>query len=177
MTRLVAHGLSECATETFFFFATVCSIRPNQQQQTSVLSPHLRQPCCVPSMTIVFLFGGVAFYKAGCGSAFLSATEKVRTQAAQLTLVGYSSSSAQCLFFNAVIGVVAKPNLFEKHVVQPKRVIVAWTLFFGKLLLESVSWLGNPLLWTRPLRPLLQICTSHSSVRVLSFVFRMLSTR
>ena len=81
----------------FFFFATVCSLRPNQQQQTSVLSPNSPQPCCVSSMTIVFPSGGGAFHEAGCGSAFLSATENVRTQAAQLTSVAYSSSSAQCL--------------------------------------------------------------------------------
>ena len=98
MTRLVAHGLSECAeTFFFFFFATVCSLRPNQQQQTSVLSPNSPQPCCVSAMTIVFPFGGVVFHEAGCGSAFLSATENVRTQAAQLTSGAYSSSSAQCL--------------------------------------------------------------------------------
>ena len=48
-------------------------------------------------MTVVFPFDGVAFHEAGCGSAFLSATETVRTQAAQLTSVAYSSSSAQCL--------------------------------------------------------------------------------
>ena len=47
--------------------------------------------------TIVFPYGGVAFHEAGCGSAFLYATESVRTQAAQLTSVAYSSSSAQCL--------------------------------------------------------------------------------
>ena len=40
-------------------------------------------------MTVVFPFGGVAVHEAGCGSAFLSATENVRTQAAQLTLVPY----------------------------------------------------------------------------------------
>ena len=98
ITRFAAHGLSECATETCFcFFAIVRSIRPNQQQQKSVLSPHSRQPCCVSSMTTVFPFGGVAFHEAGCGPAFLSATEDVRTQVAQLTLVAYSSSFAQCL--------------------------------------------------------------------------------
>ena len=32
-------------------------------------------------MTIVLPFGGVAFHEAGCGSAFLAATEIVRTQA------------------------------------------------------------------------------------------------
>ena len=92
MTRLVAHGLSECA-ETFFFSLRLCVLyAPNQQQQTSVLSPNLSQPCCVSSMTIVFPFGGVVFHEAGCGSAFLSATENVRTQAAQLISVAYSSS-------------------------------------------------------------------------------------
>ena len=44
------------------------------------------------SMMIVFPFGGVAFYEAGCGSASLSATETLRTQAAQLTVVAYSMS-------------------------------------------------------------------------------------
>ena len=71
-------------------------LRPNQQQQTSVLSPNSPQPC-VSSMTIVFPFGGVAFHEAGCGSAFLSATKNVRTQAAQLISVAYSSLSAPCL--------------------------------------------------------------------------------
>ena len=88
ITRFAAHGLSECATENVvFFFAIVRSLRPNQQQQTSVLSPNSPQPCCVSSMMIVFRFGGVFFHEAGCGSAFLSATDDVRTQAAKLTLV------------------------------------------------------------------------------------------
>ena len=62
----------------------------------------------------MFPFDGVAFHEAGCGSAFLSATETVRTQAAQLTSVAYSSSSAPCLLYNAVIGVGAELNFFEK---------------------------------------------------------------
>ena len=67
-------------------------------------------------MTVVFLFVGVTVHEAGCGSASLSATEIVRTQAAQLTSVAYSSSSAQCLLYNAVIGDGAELNLFKKHV-------------------------------------------------------------
>ena len=74
-------------------------------------------------MTVVFPFDGVAFHEAGCGSASLSATETVRTQAAQLTSVAYSSSSTPCLLCNAVIGVGAELNLFTKHVVQFTRTI------------------------------------------------------
>ena len=63
-------------------------------------------------MIVVFPFDGVAFHGAGCGSAFLSATESVRTQAAKLTSVAYSFSSAQCLLYSAVIGVGAKLQSF-----------------------------------------------------------------
>ena len=105
ITRFAAHGLSECATETCFcFFAIVRSIRPNQQQQKSVLSPHSRQPCCVSSMTTVFPFGGVAFHEAGCGPAFLSATEDVRTQVA--------TADIGCLFILfCSMSVVTTPSL------------------------------------------------------------------
>ena len=55
-------------------------------------------------MTIVFPFGGVAFHEAGCVSAFLSATETVRKQAAQLILV--------CLFILfGPMSVVTTPSL------------------------------------------------------------------
>ena len=118
-----------------FFFAIVCSIRSNQQQQTSVLSSHSLQPCCVSSMMIVCPFSGVAFHRAGCGSAFLCATENVRAQAAQLTLVAYSSSSAQCLLYNAVIGVGAKLNLFAKFSAKFGRAVTASKQFCGSCLL------------------------------------------
>ena len=74
-------------------------------------------------MTVVFPFDGVAVHEAGCGSAFVSATETVRTQAAQLTSGAYSSTSAPCLLYNAVIGVGAELNLFKKHVVHFTRTI------------------------------------------------------
>ena len=101
------------------------------KQQASVLSPHSRQPCCVSSMIVVFPFGGVAFHEAGCGSAFLSAKESVRTQAAQLTSAAYSFSSAQSLLYNAVIGVGAKLNLFAQYSAKFRRAVTASKQFFG----------------------------------------------
>ena len=86
-------------------------------------------------MTVVFPFDGVAFHEVGCGSAFLSATENVRTQAAQLTSVAYSSSSAPCLLNNAVIGVGAKLNLFAKYSAKFRRAITASKQFFGRCFL------------------------------------------
>ena len=44
-------------------------------------------------------------------------------------------------------------------------------LIFRNLLFDSISWLGHRLLWTRLLRPWWHVCTSHSPVCVLSFLF------
>ena len=123
-----------------FFFAIVCSIRSNQQQQTSVLSPHSPQPCCVSSMMIVFPFGGVFFHEAGCGSAFLSATETLRTQAAQLILV--------CLFiFFGPMSVVTTPSsVLVRNCICLQSILrssdVRSQQFFWTLLLVFVSWFG-----------------------------------
>ena len=121
-------------------------------------------------MTVVFPFDGVAFHEVGCGSAFLSATENVGTQAAQLTSVAYSSSSAPCLLNKRRHLCWCGTEPLQKtrgafHTHDPRQLI------FRKLLFDSISWLGHRLLWTRPLRPWLHICTSHSHVCVLSFLF------
>ena len=82
----------------FFFFLRLSLMRPLQNnEKTSVLSLNSRYLCGASSLTVVFPFDGVAFHEAGCGSAFLSATQTLRTQAAQLTSVAFSSSSAPCL--------------------------------------------------------------------------------
>ena len=122
-----------CHRNVFFFFATLCSLRPNQQQQTSVLSPNSPQPCCVSSMTIVFPFGGVAFSRGWLwvSHSFLPRRMCEHRLHSWYRLLIHPLRLNVCCN-NAVIGVGAKLNLFAKFSAKFGRAVTASNQFFGR---------------------------------------------
>ena len=160
MTRLVAHGLSECA-ETFFFLSDCVFFTPKSTTTDISFESKFAAAmlCFIHDDCVSFRWRG---FSRGWLWVSLSFCHRTCSNTGCTADIG-------CLFIHVgSMSVVQRRHwcwcgteLLEKtrgafHTHDPRQLI------FQKLLFDSISWLGHRLLWTRPLRPWLHICTSHS---------------